>query len=132
MAAHNVVLKHTSWDAVGAIVELATAIGVIASLVYLAKQINANTDNVARNTRALVSDRDVSSNESVLAIIEPQIRDPELAALTLKGNSGVEPLTDLERYRCSLVVSSMFKRGFQMTPDLQSKSFCCGHVAAAA
>ena len=41
-----------NWEAIGAIAELIAAIGVIASLIYLAKQINANS-----NTRALLSDR---------------------------------------------------------------------------
>ena len=50
-----------NWDALGAIAELLAAVGVIASLVYLAKQIGANTENVAQNTKALISDRPVCS-----------------------------------------------------------------------
>jgi hypothetical protein len=45
------------WEAIGAIAELVAAFGVIGSLIYLAKQINANSDNIAQNTKALVSPR---------------------------------------------------------------------------
>ncbi len=98
-----------NWDALGAIAELVAAIGVIASLIYLAKQIGANTENVAQNTKALVSDRDVSSNEAALEIIGLQIKDPGIAALMLKGSLDEEPLSDLEHYRYSLILTSMFE-----------------------
>ena len=35
-----------NWDAIGAIAELVGAVGVIATLVYLARQINQNTSTV--------------------------------------------------------------------------------------
>lgn len=98
-----------NWDALGAIAELTAAIGVIGSLIYLAKQIRANSDNVAQNTKVLISDRDISSNEAVLAILRSQFQDPELAALILKGGLGVESLTEVERFRYHLVLSSMFE-----------------------
>ncbi len=42
-----------NWDAIGAIAELLGAIGVIASLVYLATQIRHSRDQMSQNTRAL-------------------------------------------------------------------------------
>ncbi len=42
-----------NWDAVGAIAELLGAIGVIASLVYLATQIRQSRNQMVENTRAL-------------------------------------------------------------------------------
>jgi hypothetical protein len=39
-----------NWDAVGAVAELAAALGVIVSLVYLAKQISMTNENVADQT----------------------------------------------------------------------------------
>jgi hypothetical protein len=116
-----------NWEAVGAVAELLGAIGVIGSLVYLAKQIKANSDNVTQNTKALISNRDISSNESVLEIMGSQIRNPDLAALTMKGNSGSETLSDVERYQYSMVLSSMFEshqtfyiqqRGESISPEL--------------
>ena len=41
-----------NWDAIGAIAELLGAIGVIASLIYLATQIRQSRDQMERNTRA--------------------------------------------------------------------------------
>ena len=98
-----------NWDAIGAIAELTAAIGVIGSLIYLAKQINANSHNIAQNTKALISDRDVSSNEAVLELMGSQFRDPELAALTLKGYLDVDPLTEVERFRYHLLLSTMLE-----------------------
>ena len=42
-----------NWDAIGAISELLGAIGVIASLVYLAAQIRHSQEQMIENTRAL-------------------------------------------------------------------------------
>ncbi len=42
-----------NWDAIGAIAELLGAIGVIASLVYLAGQVRQSRDQMRENTRAL-------------------------------------------------------------------------------
>ena len=42
-----------SWDAIGAVAELLGAIGVIASLVYLAGQIRDSREQMSRNTQAV-------------------------------------------------------------------------------
>jgi hypothetical protein len=42
-----------NWDAIGAIAELLGAIGVIASLIYLATQIRQSREQMFENTRAL-------------------------------------------------------------------------------
>ena len=42
-----------NWDAIGAIAELLGAIGVIASLIYLATQIRQSREQMSQNTRAL-------------------------------------------------------------------------------
>ncbi len=98
-----------NWEAIGAIAELIAAIGVIASLIYLAKQINANSDNIAQNTKALVSDRDVSSNEATMDIVGSLAKDPELAALVMRGALDLDALSDLERFRYSAFLSSSFE-----------------------
>ncbi len=64
-----------NWEAVAAVAELIGAIGVIASLVYLAKQIQANAENVNQNTRALISNRDISSMEFALSKLPPSDRE---------------------------------------------------------
>ena len=42
-----------NWDAIGAIAELLGAVGVIASLVYLARQIGESREQMSQNTRAV-------------------------------------------------------------------------------
>lgn len=98
-----------NWEAVGAVAELVGAMGVIASLVYLGKQIQASSENVSQNTRALVSNRDISSMEFALSIYGPQIENAELAALMLKGHSSPHELTDVERYRFNFAIAASFE-----------------------
>ena len=98
-----------NWEAIGAIAELFGAIGVIGSLIYLAKQINANSENIAQNTRALVSDRDVDSNQNAKDIAGDIYRDPALAALIVKGHRSAEPLEEVDRIRYNTLLSTMFE-----------------------
>jgi hypothetical protein len=97
-----------NWEAVGAIAELAGAIGVIVSLVFLAIQIRSNSDNISQNTRALLSSTDISSNQIVLELYGPQANNSELAELTLKGHADYESLSAVEQYRYSMVLLGMF------------------------
>ena len=97
-----------NWEAVGAIAELLAAIGVIGSLIYLAKQINANSENVAQNTRVLISDRDIDSNQNAKDLGSAIYKDAELAALVLKGHRK-EVLDEIERLRYNTFLSTMFE-----------------------
>jgi len=54
-----------NWDAIGAIAELLGAIGVIASLVYLATQIRHGREQMSQNTRALQAGAYQQFEESV-------------------------------------------------------------------
>jgi hypothetical protein len=98
-----------NWEAVGAVAELLGAIGVIASLVYLAKQIQASSENVSQNTKALISNRDISSMEFALQNYVPQIANADLAALMLKGHSNPDELTAVERYRFDFMMAAAFE-----------------------
>jgi hypothetical protein len=98
-----------NWEAVGAVAELIGAFGVIVSLVYLAKQIKANSANISQNTEALLSASDIGSNQLVLELYGPQARSAELAELTLKGHGDFEALSSLEKYRYSMTLLSMFE-----------------------
>ena len=98
-----------SWEAIGAIAELLAAIGVIVSLIYLAKQINANSENVAQNTRALVSDRDVDSNQVNMDLVGSIYKDADVAALVAKGHRNEVPLDEIERIRYNAFLSAMIE-----------------------
>jgi hypothetical protein len=51
-----------NWDAIGAIAETLGAVGVIASLIYLATQIRQNTSNVRNSTAASFADSALAFN----------------------------------------------------------------------
>lgn len=98
-----------NWEAIGAVAELLGATGVIASLVYLGRQIQASSENVSQNTKALISNRDVSSMEFALSNYMPQVENAELAALMLKGHSRPDELTDVEQYRFGFMMAAAFE-----------------------
>ena len=72
-----------NWDAIGAIAELLGAIGVIASLFYLASQIRRNSESVEAATAL-----SVSQNAQLRLLVPAQT--PELAAALGKSMSGEE------------------------------------------
>ena len=98
-----------NWEAIGAVAELLGAIGVIGSLIYLAKQINANSENIAQNTRALVSDRDIDSNQNVKDIAGDIYKDPDLASLLARGHQSIEQLDQVELIRYNTFLTTMFE-----------------------
>jgi len=93
-----------NWEAIGAIAELVGATGVIIFLVYLAKQINANSDNVSQNTKVLLSNTDVASNQITNELYGWQINSSEVAELTLKGNASFQSLDSIEKYQYAMVL----------------------------
>jgi hypothetical protein len=72
-----------NWEAVGAIAEFVGAIGVIASLFYLASQIRRNSASVEAATASSVSE---SSQQRLLAVAQ----SPELAEAIRKTLAGEE------------------------------------------
>ncbi len=88
-----------NWDAIGAIAELLGAVGVIASLIYLAGQIRQSREQMRQNTRALRA----SAYQEVLnqrdAVMVPLVQSGELADLAMRGLTGREFLSEVERLR---------------------------------
>jgi hypothetical protein len=91
-----------NWDAVGAVAELAGAIGVILSLLYLAVQIRQSS-TIARATgfQTLVENLNLSVAE---------LRNPEFAPLFLRGSRSYEELEVEERLRFGVFLSGMAAR----------------------
>jgi hypothetical protein len=78
-----------NWDAIGAIAELLGAVGVIASLIYLARQMGQN----ARATRAASYQQfEISLSERITS----QVNVPGLARIVLLGMSDLEQLNEEE------------------------------------
>ncbi len=88
-----------NWDAIGAIAELLGAIGVIASLVYLATQIRHSREQMSQNTRALRA----SAYQGVLdqrdALMLPLVQSGEIADLAMRGLTGRESLSEVDWVR---------------------------------
>jgi hypothetical protein len=96
-----------NWDAIGAIAELLGAIGVIASLVYLATQIRQSREQMVENTRALRAGtyQDFQRNVDEVfnrLIVDPENRRPYENALYQRRVG----LLDEERWRVQLLALS--------------------------
>ncbi len=80
-----------NWDAIGAIAELLGAVGVIASLVYLATQIRQSHQATRASTVHGIN-TSVSDGWS-------QFSEPENASVYIAGIRGIAPLSPEERVR---------------------------------
>ena len=87
-----------NWDAIGAMGEIAGAIAVIATLFFLARQLQINTRELERNNEYQKTTSVVSSNEIYNEVWRPIMLAHELAKIHLKGSTG-QPLTDTEAIR---------------------------------
>ena len=81
-----------NWDAIGAIAELLGAIGVIASLIYLATQSRQNTETVRSAAVESAADR-FAENNRVAAL------NLDLAELLESGHSDYEALSIVQKRR---------------------------------
>jgi hypothetical protein len=92
---------HVNWDAIGALAEVAGALGVIASLVYLAIQIRQNTRS-ARETAWHSGLRELQQFRSLIA------QDPEVARIYREGLRDLKSLSDDDRWRFGALMQSIF------------------------
>lgn len=83
-----------NWDAVGAIAELLGALGVIASLLYLAKQMRGAN-------RAAAVDAKLRSMNMLDNYMSMLIESPELNDLWMRGRKSLDSLSEAEYYRFS-------------------------------
>lgn len=81
-----------NWEAVGAIGEVAGAIAVIATLLYLSVQIRHNVLALRNNTAWAI-------NEGLSVLNGRVSTDPELADIWLKGLNDLEALNPVDRER---------------------------------
>jgi hypothetical protein len=95
-----------SWDALGAIAELIGALGVIASLAYLAAQIRQNTRQMADHGKALRLSAQETVSGSFSRWRDPLIRDAEAVAVWMRGLSGT-PSSREEEIQFALVLQEL-------------------------
>ena len=97
-----------NWDAVGAIAELLGALGVIISLAYLSVQIRQNTRQIGEHSRELrIAALDAIAS-SFSRFRDPLIRDPDLAALWLRGIEDFDALDPVEQVRLGRLFQELF------------------------
>lgn len=83
-----------NWEAIGAIAELVGAVGVIASLLYLAGQVRAST-------RAAAVTSKLESTGLLNKFIDLLIESPELSDIHMRGVISLESLNKQEYLRFS-------------------------------
>lgn len=81
-----------NWDAIGAIAETFGAIGVIASLGYLALQIRAS-NNLAR------SEAKIAATSQISSLLDSFISQPASSEIWARGRRNLQDLTTEERGR---------------------------------
>lgn len=77
------------WNAVGAVAELAGAIAVVISLVYLARQIRHNTESVRLQTFQAIIDRTAAMNS--------RTSDAHVAQVIARGRKSYLDLSEADR-----------------------------------
>lgn len=114
-----------NWEAIGALAELAGALGVILSLVYLAYQIRLNSKQIKQNSDFIESSIYQSVNDATLAWQAQIAQSPEVAMIWRKIRGGIE-LEESEQSQAWGLVSMLF-----VTIDTQHKHFTSGVVSRA-
>lgn len=94
-----------NWDAVGAIAEALGAIGVIASVLYLAVQIRTNTKSQESTVQH-------SLHEETVSRMMAFAQDTELAEKLVKANQSWDELTTIEKAQVASFMRAVFK-GFE-------------------
>ena len=97
-----------NWEALGAIGEVGGAIGVVATLGYLAAQIRQNTANLNHNSQAVLGATELENARLAAEWNSEIARDAELAGLLIRSYSG--DMTPEERLRYRFMLASLFYR----------------------
>jgi hypothetical protein len=92
-----------NWEAVGAIANLFAALGVIATLIYLAIQIR-------QNTKAVRSSAIENLIHSLAATAQAAVENEHMVPLMLKANAEPDSLTEEERVRMHFWFIMTFRR----------------------
>jgi hypothetical protein len=99
-----------NWDAIGAIAELLGAIGVIASLVYLATQIRQSREQMGQSTRAMQASTFQQFDQTLQGAFSNLLTAPGAARAFRRGASEYSELDEDERWLFGAWVSGMLMR----------------------
>jgi hypothetical protein len=99
-----------NWEAIGAIAETLGAIGVIASLVYLAGQIRHSREQMEQNTRATMAATYQRFDEVFHTTMMEALHVPGLDEVVRSGWSNFEQLDEANAFRFNLWINGVMKR----------------------
>ncbi len=88
-----------NWDAIGALAELAGAVAVVLSLVYLAIQIRQNTAQMERTERASTGAAYQELISSMQAQLQPAAQQADLSEIIRRGLEDSMALDEAELFR---------------------------------
>ena len=88
-----------NWDAIGAIAELAGAVGVVLSLVYLAVQIRQNTNQMESSARAARGHSYQTLLNGLQSHLAPVSMDETMSDIFRRGLADYHSLSELEQFR---------------------------------
>ena len=106
-----------NWDAIGAIGEIAGAIVVVATLVYLSRQISQNASALSRSNEYAQASSIHDTNALYVQIFALLVQDPEMASIYHRALSQ-ELLDDVEAVRFASFINAYFA----WSEDLYSQS----------
>jgi hypothetical protein len=88
-----------NWEAIGAIAELLGAIGVIASLVYLATQIRHSREQMSQNTRAMKAGAYQQTSDGLSDTINIAVSTPGFARIVRSAIANFEGLSEDDAFQ---------------------------------
>ena len=97
-----------NWDAIGAVGEVVGAVAVVASLVYLARQIRQNSSLVEQSALATGAEAAAISAGHGADAFRRIASDPELSRIWRLGTTRPGELQDEEAYRFDLLIVAQF------------------------
>ena len=92
-----------SWDAIGAVAELLAALGVIASLFYLALQIRQS----GKVTRLALLESYVTG---LRAVFDKILENPDLYRVWRLGSTSPDEMSEEDRERFGMILHAMFNQ----------------------
>jgi len=98
-----------NWDAIGAIAEVLSAVGVIASLAYLAVQIRQNTQQIRQNIEASRTTSFHQAQQHTWQLGLEMAKNPVLSRLVARhAHEGLDAFTPEERMQFEGAASSFY------------------------
>ncbi|MCB0256652.1 MAG: hypothetical protein KDI55_23270 [Anaerolineae bacterium] len=97
-----------NWEAIGAVSEVVGAIGVIATLAYLAVQVRQNSAHLAESAKLAEASLIEANANAAAEVRKMLLLNPDLMDLQIRGSQSFERLDHAERARFDLLMRITF------------------------